>query len=54
MPAAQLQAVGKGETEPKITDCKQKQRKDLVACLAPNRRVELEPLTVEIPAEAKR
>jgi OOP family OmpA-OmpF porin len=54
MPAAQLQARGKGETEPKVTDCKQKLRKDLVACLAPNRRVELEPLTVEIPAPAKR
>lgn len=54
MPAAQLQAVGKGESEPKVTDCKQKARKDLVACLAPNRRVEVEPLTVEIPTAAKR
>ena len=54
LPAARLQAQGKGASEPKVRDCRQKVRKDLVACLAPNRRVELEPLTVEIPAAAKR
>jgi len=42
-----LKAYGKGEQNPVVTDCKQKKRADLIACLAPNRRVEVEPITIE-------
>jgi OOP family OmpA-OmpF porin len=42
-----LKAFGKGEANPVVTDCKQKKRKELIACLAPNRRVEIEPITIE-------
>jgi OOP family OmpA-OmpF porin len=42
-----LQAHGRGEQNPVVTDCKQKKRADLIACLAPNRRVEVEQITVE-------
>jgi OOP family OmpA-OmpF porin len=42
-----LQAHGRGEQNPVVTDCKQKNRKELIACLAPNRRVEVEQITVE-------
>jgi OOP family OmpA-OmpF porin len=30
-----------------VTDCHQKKRKELIECLAPNRRVEVEPITIE-------
>jgi OOP family OmpA-OmpF porin len=30
-----------------VTDCKQKKKSDLIACLAPNRRVEVEQITIE-------
>jgi len=36
--AGRLQAVGKGESEP-VVDCKGIRGKQLVECLAPNRRV---------------
>ncbi|MFC5550452.1 OmpA family protein [Massilia aerilata] len=45
--AKRLQAHGKGETNPVVTDCKQKKRSELIECLAPNRRVEVEQITVE-------
>jgi OOP family OmpA-OmpF porin len=45
--ASRLKAVGKGPDNPIVTDCKQKKRSELIACLAPNRRVEVEQITVE-------
>jgi OOP family OmpA-OmpF porin len=42
-----LRASGKGEANPIVTDCKQKKKSDLIACLAPNRRVEVEQITIE-------
>ncbi|MES2150200.1 MAG: OmpA family protein [Pseudomonadota bacterium] len=43
---SRLKAVGKGETNPVVT-CNNKKRADLIACLAPNRRVEMEQITIE-------
>jgi OOP family OmpA-OmpF porin len=43
---SRLQAVGKGESNP-VAECHQKKRKELIACLAPNRRVEIEQITIE-------
>jgi OOP family OmpA-OmpF porin len=45
--AKRLKAYGKGEQNPVVTDCKQKKRSELIECLAPNRRVEVEQITVE-------
>ena len=45
--ASRLKAYGKGEQNPVVTDCHQKKKADLIACLAPNRRVEVEQITVE-------
>jgi OOP family OmpA-OmpF porin len=45
--AKRLKAYGKGEQNPVVTDCKQKKRSALIDCLAPNRRVEVEQITVE-------
>lgn len=45
--ANRLKAYGKGEKNPVVTDCHQKKRSELIACLAPNRRVEVEQITVE-------
>ena len=45
--AGRLKAYGKGEQNPVVTDCHQKKRPALIACLAPNRRVEVEQITVE-------
>ena len=42
-----LKAHGKGEANPIVTDCKQKKKSELIECLAPNRRVEVEQITVE-------
>jgi OOP family OmpA-OmpF porin len=42
-----LKAYGKGEQNPVVTNCHQKKRAELIACLAPNRRVEVEQITVE-------
>jgi OOP family OmpA-OmpF porin len=44
---SRLKAYGKGEKNPVVTDCHQKKRKELIECLAPNRRVEVEPITIE-------
>jgi OOP family OmpA-OmpF porin len=45
--ASRLKAYGKGEQNPVVTDCNQKKKSELIACLAPNRRVEVEQITVE-------
>ena len=45
--ASRLQTHGKGEENPVVTDCHQKKRSALIACLAPNRRVEVEQITIE-------
>ncbi len=43
--ASRLNAVGKGEADP-VVECKDtKKRPDLIKCLEPNRRVEIEPVT---------
>ena len=43
--AGRLTAVGKGEADP-VAECKDvKKRPDLIKCLEPNRRVEIEPVT---------
>jgi len=41
-----LTAVGKGKADP-VVQCHDKRRSDLIACLAPNRRVEVEQITIE-------
>jgi OOP family OmpA-OmpF porin len=43
---SRLKAVGKGEANP-VVECNDKKRADLIACLAPNRRVEVEQITIE-------
>lgn len=44
--ATRLTAVGKGEANP-VVECKDKDRAALIKCLEPNRRVEVEQITVE-------
>jgi OOP family OmpA-OmpF porin len=44
--ANRIETVGKGSAEP-VKACTVKDRKALVACLEPNRRVEIEPVTIE-------
>lgn len=46
VPAGRLNAVGKGESNPVVT-CNNKKRTDLIKCLEPNRRVEVEQITIE-------
>ena len=41
-----LAAVGKGKADP-VVQCSDKKMADLIKCLAPNRRVEVEQITVE-------
>jgi OOP family OmpA-OmpF porin len=41
-----LNAVGKGEANP-VVECHDKKRADLIKCLEPNRRVEVEQITIE-------
>jgi OmpA-OmpF porin, OOP family len=41
-----LKAEGKGEANP-VVECHDKKRPALIACLAPNRRVEVEQITIE-------
>jgi OOP family OmpA-OmpF porin len=43
---SRLKAVGRGEENP-VVQCHQKKRSELIACLAPNRRVEVEQITIE-------
>ena len=47
--ARRLAAVGKGEANP-VVQCDDKDRQALIACLEPNRRVEVEEITVTRPA----
>jgi OOP family OmpA-OmpF porin len=44
--ANRLTAEGKGEANPVVT-CDNKKRADLIKCLEPNRRVEVEQITIE-------
>jgi OOP family OmpA-OmpF porin len=44
--AGRLKAYGKGESNPVVT-CNNKKRSDLIKCLEPNRRVEVEQITIE-------
>ncbi|WP_217619450.1 OmpA family protein, partial [Achromobacter sp. GbtcB20] len=44
--AGRLNAVGKGEANP-VVECNQKKRAELIACLEPNRRDEVEQITIE-------
>jgi OOP family OmpA-OmpF porin len=44
--AGRLSAVGKGEKDP-VVQCNDKDRTALIKCLEPNRRVEVEQITVE-------
>jgi OmpA-OmpF porin, OOP family len=44
--ANRLNAIGKGETNP-VVQCKETKRAALIKCLEPNRRVEVEQITVE-------
>jgi OOP family OmpA-OmpF porin len=49
VPASRLSAIGKGEAEP-VVQCNDKDRNALIRCLEPNRRVEVEQITIEKPA----
>lgn len=44
--ADRLKAVGKGETNP-VVECKNTKRAELITCLEPNRRVEVEEITFQ-------
>lgn len=44
--AERLNAVGKGESQP-VVQCDNKKRADLIKCLEPNRRVEVDQVTIE-------
>lgn len=44
--ADRLTAVGKGESQP-VVKCDNKKRADLIKCLEPNRRVEVDQVTIE-------
>jgi OmpA-OmpF porin, OOP family len=46
VPANRLRAQGLGANQP-VVQCNQKERAALITCLEPNRRVEVEPITVE-------
>ena len=46
--AQRLNAVGRGEADP-VVFCEQKNRAQLIECLGPNRRVVVEPITIERP-----
>jgi outer membrane protein OmpA-like peptidoglycan-associated protein len=49
VPASRLSAIGKGEANP-VLQCNDKDRAALIRCLEPNRRVEVEQITIEKPA----
>lgn len=44
IPASAIQAVGRGDADP-VVQCSQTKRKELIDCLAPNRRVEIAGLS---------
>jgi OOP family OmpA-OmpF porin len=45
--AARLTAIGKGEANP-VVQCDEKEMAQLIKCLEPNRRVEVESITIEV------
>ena len=45
--ARRLVAVGKGEADP-VVQCDDRKRAELIKCLEPNRRVEVERITIEV------
>lgn len=47
--ASRLKAFGKGEANP-VVECRDSPKSALIKCLEPNRRVEVESITVERPA----
>ena len=51
IPAEKIEAVGMGKANPIVPCDGIKKRKALIECLAPNRRVELEPVTIERKVE---
>ena len=44
--SSRLNTIGKGKANP-VVQCTDKKRSDLIKCLEPNRRVEVEDITVE-------
>lgn len=48
--ADRLKIEGKGEADPVVT-CTNKKKAELIECLAPNRRVEIDQITVKVPVE---
>jgi OmpA-OmpF porin, OOP family len=46
VPPDRVRAQGVGAAQPKV-ECKDANRQKLIACLEPNRRVEVEPITVD-------
>lgn len=52
VPASRLAAIGKGEANP-VVQCNDKDRAALIKCLEPNRRVVVEPITVEKRVEKR-
>jgi len=50
--ADRLKVEGKGEADPVVT-CTDKKKADLIECLKPNRRVEIDQITVKVPVENK-
>lgn len=46
VPASRLNAVGRGKSDP-VVQCNERAREALIKCLEPNRRVEIEPITIE-------
>jgi outer membrane protein OmpA-like peptidoglycan-associated protein len=46
--ANRLEAIGRGEANP-VVECHDRTEAVLIACLEPNRRVEIEPFTIERP-----
>ena len=51
--AARLQAIGRGKANP-VVQCDDKDRAKLIRCLEPNRRVEVESITIERATPAPR
>jgi OOP family OmpA-OmpF porin len=47
--ANRVTAIGRGKANP-VVRCDQASQAALIACLEPNRRVEVEPITIEGPA----
>ncbi len=52
VPASRLESVGRGKARP-VVECDDKDRAALIRCLEPNRRVEVERITIERPVAPK-